>query len=177
MKRILSAILVLILTAGLLISGCSSSSEPEGPQIGNLAPDFQLQNLEGETISLSGLRGKPVFVNFWASWCPPCRDEMPFIQEIFEDKEWQDKGLIILAVNLTYSKSSETPAAVKDFMQSLNLSFPVLLDINKDVSLEYNIRYIPTTFLVDKDGIIQAIKFGAFSSKADIEKSLSKIIP
>ena len=111
-------------------------------------------------------------INFWATWCPPCRSEMPYIQEVCEDKEWSDKGLVILAVDI-----GESPSTVENFMQSYNLTFPALLDINQAVALEYNIRGIPTTFLIDKEGIIQAIKVGAFSSKADIENSLSKIIP
>ena len=166
--KILTAILGLMLTSVLLVAGCSS----QPPRVGELAPDFQLPNLEGQSISLSHFRGKPVLVNFWASWCPPCRYEMPFIQEIFDDKEWSDKGLVILAVDI-----GESPSTVENFMQSYNLTFQALLDISQEVALEYNIRGIPTTFLIDKDGIIQAIKVGAFSSKADIENSLSKIIP
>lgn len=168
MNRILTAILLLILTSVLLVGGCSSPA----PQVGKLAPDFQLPDLDGQSVSLSDFRGKPVLVNFWATWCPPCRAEMPYIQEIFDDKEWSDKGLVILAID-----KGESPSTVENFMQSYNLSFPVLLDINQNVALEYNIRGIPTTFLIDKDGIIQAIKVGAFSSKADIENNLSKIIP
>jgi peroxiredoxin len=170
MNRILTTILVLILTSVLLIVGCSPPTPSPAPQAGKPAPDFQLPNLEGQAISLSDFRGKPVFLNFWATWCGPCRHEMPFIQEIFE--EWSDQGLVILAIDI-----GENPETVKDFMQSHNFSFPVLLDINKDVALEYNIRGIPTTFLIDKDGVIQAMKVGAFSSEAEIEKSLSKIMP
>ena len=178
MNRILTTILVLILTSVLLIVGCSpptpspapSPTPSPAPQAGKPAPDFQLPNLEGQAISLSDFRGKPVFLNFWATWCGPCRYEMPFIQEIFE--EWSDQGLVILAIDI-----GENPETVKDFMQSHNFSFQVLLDTNKDVALEYNIRGIPTTFLIDKDGVIQAMKVGAFSSEAEIEKSLSKIMP
>ena len=179
MNRILTAILVLILTLGLLITGCSPPSEPEGPaepegpvqgpRIGKLAPDFRLPNLEGQSISLSDFRGKPVLINFWASWCGPCLYEMPFIQEIFE--EWSDQGLVILAIDM-----GESLATVKDFLQSHNFSFPVLLDIDQDVALEYNIRGIPTTFFIDKDGIIREIFFGAFPDKEIIERKLSKII-
>ena len=174
MNRLLTLILVLILTTGLLLTGCSSPSTVgmpvQAPQVGNLAPDFQLSNLEGQSISLSDFRGSPVLINFWATWCPPCREEMPFIQEIYE--EWLDKRLVLLAVDI-----GESPDTVESFMQSYNLSFPVLLDTNQDVALEYNIRYIPTTFLIDEDGIIQVVKVGAFSSTAEIEKNLSKIIP
>ncbi len=164
--KILTTILGFILTTVLLVAGCLS----QVPQVGELAPDFQLPNLEGQSISLSDFRGEPVLVNFWASWCLPCRFEIPFIQEVYE--EWSASGLVVLAIN-----KGESLSTAKDFMQSYNLSFPALLDINQDVALEYNIRSIPTTFFIDKDGIIQAIKVGPFLSKAEIENSLSKIIP
>ena len=164
--KILTTILGFILTTVLLVAGCSSQAPP-GTE---LAPDFQLPNLEGQSISLSDFRGEPVLVNFWASWCGPCIYEMPFIQEVYE--EWSGQGLVVLAIN-----KGESLSTAKDFMQSGNFSFPVLLDINQYVALEYNVRSIPTTFFIDKDGIIQAIKVGPFLSKADIENSLSKIIP
>ena len=164
--KILTAILGFILTTVLLVAGCSS----QAPQVGELAPDFQLPNLEGQSISLSDFRGEPVLVNFWASWCGPCIYEMPFIQEVYE--EWSASGLVVLAIN-----KGESLSTAKDFMQSNNYSFPVLLDISQDVALEYNIWGIPTTFFIDRDGIIQATKVGAFSSKAEIEMMLSEIIP
>lgn len=174
MNRLLKVVLVIILTSGLLISGCSAGSSPEGsaqaPQVGKLAPDFQLPNLEGQPISLSHFRGKPVLVNFWATWCPPCRYEMPYIQEVFD--EWSGNGLVVLAINI-----GESPSTVKDFIQSGNFSFPVLLDTKQDVALKYNVRGIPATFFIDKDGIIQDIRIGAFPNKEAIEKRLSKIIP
>jgi len=142
----------------------------QAPQVGNLAPEFQLPSLEGQVVALNDLRGKALLVNFWATWCPPCREEMPYLQQIYD--EWSGKGLVLLAVDI--GESSDT---VESFMQSHKLSFPVLLDTNKDIALEYNVRYIPTTFLIDKDGIIQVVKVSAFSSTAEIEKILSKIIP
>ncbi|MBA7693398.1 Thiol-disulfide oxidoreductase ResA [subsurface metagenome] len=165
MNRILTLAIVLM-TSVLLVVGCSSPA----PQVGKPAPDFQLPNLEGQVVSLSDFRGKPVLLNFWATWCSPCRFEMPFIQSIFEESS--DTGLVILAVDI-----GEAPSTVKDFIQSGNFSFPVLLDTSQDVALEYNIRGIPTTFLIDKDGIIQEIRVGAFPSMLEIKRSLSKIIP
>ena len=164
--KIKTAILGLILTTVLLVAGCSS----QAPQGGGLAPDFQLPNLEGQSISLSDFRGEPVLVNFWASWCGPCQYEMPFMQEVYE--EWSDRGLVVLAIN-----KGESLSTVEDFMQSGNYSFPVLLDISQDVALEYSIWGVPTTFFIDEDGVIQATKIGPFSSKAEIETGLSEIIP
>ena len=158
MTKGLKAILPVILTLVLLLASCSAGSEPldgesstapvEGTQVGNLAPDFQLQNLDGQTVSLGNLQGKPVLINFWATWCPPCRSEMPYIQEIYD--EWSDKELVVLAINI-----GESSSKVEEFMQSYNLSFAVLLDTRQDVAQRYNITGIPTTFSIDKNGIIQ----------------------
>jgi len=183
MNRIVKVLLVIILAStlvpGLLTVGCSSgststptTSPTQGVEVGKRAPDFTLPNLEGQSVSLSDFRGMPVFINFWASWCGPCRAEMPFIQEVFEDKEWLDKGLVILGVDI-----GESPVTVERFMGSLGLSFPVLLDASQDVALKYNVRAIPTSFFIDKNGIIQALRIGAFSNKASIENHLGKIIP
>jgi len=165
MNKMLKVMLIATLTSVLLIVGCSSPSA----QVGKQAPDFQLLNLEGQPVSLSDFQGKPVLLNFWATWCGPCRQEMPLIQGIFEEQS--GKGLVILAIDI-----GETPSAVNNFIQRSNFSFPVLLDTDQDVALEYNIRAIPTTFFIDKDGIIQAIKVGAFSNMIEIKKSLDKII-
>ena len=167
-KRLIS-ILVMILTSGLLITGCATGSEPTAT-VGKAAPDFELQNLDGQSISLSDLKGKPVLINFWATWCRPCIFEMPYIQEIYD--EWSGKGLMVLAIN-----RGESSSKVEQFLQSNNLSLPVLLDTKLDVFRRYNIRGIPTTFFIDKDGIIQEKIIGAFTSKAPIENRLSKIMP
>ena len=167
MARKLMIIPAIILTLVLILNSCLPET---GAQIGNLAPGFQLQDLDGNTVSLGDLRGQPVMVNFWASWCGPCRAEMPHIQAVFE--EWQDQGLVILAINI-----EETASLVRQFMQDNNFSFPVLLDTNGDVAGKYNVSGIPVTFFIDKDGIIQERKLGAFTSTEEIEDSLSKIIP
>jgi len=169
LKVMLVITLVSVLTSGLVMAGCSPSSA-QGVEVGNLAPDFQLQNLDGQTVSLGNLQGKPVLINFWATWCGYCIDEMPYIQEIYE--EWSDKGLEVLAIN-----KGESSAKVEEFIQSHTLSFTVLLDTKQDVAQRYNITGIPTTFFIDKDGIIQDKVIGAFQNKAQIENRLSKIMP
>jgi len=170
----LKVTLVIILALGLIIAGCSAGCSSEGPtpapQVGKPAPNFQLPNLGGELVSLSDFQGKPVLINFWQIRCPPCRSEMPYIQEVFE--EWSGQGLVVLAINI-----GESSSKAEMFMEGHNLSFPVLLDIEGKVAEQYNIRGIPTTFSVDKDGIIQAMRIGAFPSKAVLERSLNKIIP
>ena len=167
--------LLIILTVGLLIAGCSSTPTPTptpvpGTRVGNLAPDFQFQNLEGQTISLGELQGKPVLINFWQTQCAACVYEMPHIQQVYD--EWSDKGLVVLVVNM-----GESPSRVGEFLQRYGFSFPVLLDTRGNIAQKYNIQYIPATFLIDKEGIIQAIKVGPFQSKEEIERMLSKVFP
>ena len=171
LARLFLAIFLMMLMSGVLATGCSSRNTEPVPQVGKIAPDFQLTTLDGQKITLSMLRDKTVLLNFWASWCGPCRFEMPFIQEIYEDKALAEKRLMILAVDI-----GESEATVRDFVTANGLTFTVLLDSNEDTALRYNIRGIPTTFLIDSDSVIQDIKVGAFASKADIVSRLSKII-
>jgi peroxiredoxin len=165
MSTRLKVILVIILTLAILIAGCAGN---QNPRIGKPAPEFQLPTLDGQPVSLSDLKGKPVLINFWASWCRPCCEEMPYLQQIYD--EWQGKGLVLLAINI-----GETPSQVAEFMQSQGLSLPVLLDTEGKVAEQYGIRGIPTSFFIDKDGIIKEMRVGAFQSKAEIEGSLSKL--
>jgi thiol-disulfide isomerase/thioredoxin len=168
LSKIILVIIISLLFPGLAVAGCADST----PGIGRVAPDFKLSSLDGQSVSLSDFRGRPVLINFWATWCGPCRYEMPFLQQVYEDAVWVEKGLVVLAVDI-----GESPVTVKDFVEFYGLTFPVLLDINQKVKLEYNVRNIPTTFLVDADGVIQSMKIGAFSGKVEIERALSKIIP
>ena len=171
MNKILKVTLLIILAAGLLVAGCSGCAE-QVARVGSQAPDFQFQGLDGQSTSLSDLRGKTVLINFWTTKCPSCVYQMPFLQGIFEDEEWSNKGLVILAINI-----GENPSTVKSFMESYGYSFPVLLDTRGDVALKYGIRHIPVSLFIDKNGIIKAVKVGPFSSKAAIAKSLGQIIP
>lgn len=182
MNRRLGVALVIVPTVALVIAGCSPGPAPqasapssipasnEGIQVGNLAPDFQLPNLDDEALSLNELRGKPVVLNFWATWCGPCRTEMPYLQEIYE--KYSDEGLMLLAIDI-----DESPSQVEKFLLSNNLSLPVLLDIGGAVTKKYRIQVIPTTYFIDGDGIIQSKRIGAFINAAQIEEQLSKIMP
>jgi thiol-disulfide isomerase/thioredoxin len=153
-----------------------TTSEPSAtlataPRVGRLAPGFELVDLDGQPVSLESLRGRYVMLNFWATWCGPCRYEMPFIQEIYEDSEWSKAGLLIVAVNI-----GESVSQVKAFMDGFNFGFRVLLDSGEQTAVAYNIRGIPTTFLIDRDGIIRDIKVGPFLDRAEIETKLTDLI-
>ena len=138
MNKLLKVILLVILALALLAAGCSPTLT-QSAKVGSLAPDFQLYNLEENPVSLINFRGMPVLINFWATWCPPCRAEMPYLQKVYE--EWSAKGLALLTINI-----GESSSQVSEFMESYNLSFPVLLDTRNSIAEKYNIRVIPTTF-------------------------------
>ena len=175
----LTRFLPMILLVAILASGCKapapaatnqSANIPGGISIGNRAIDFELQTLDGKTVKLSDYRGKPVLLNFWATWCGPCRSEMPYLQQI--NDSYSASGLVLLAVDI-----DESPDTVKKFMADLNLSLTVPMDVGKKVAKAYGITAIPSTFLIDKNGIIQQKILGAFPDKATIENELKKIIP
>jgi thiol-disulfide isomerase/thioredoxin len=137
-----------------------ASKETEEPviglNIGNKAPEIQLQTLTGDHVKLSDFRGNRVMINFWATWCPPCRAEMPDMEKFH-----QDKDVVILAVNLT-----DTEASIEDiekFSDEFQLTFPILLDKNLDAATMYMIQPIPTTYMVDSEGIIRYKAFGAMN--------------
>jgi len=111
-----------------------------------------------------------VLVDFWATWCGPCRSEMADIQRVYE--EWAAEDLVLLTVNM-----GATSSKVAEFLEEQQLSLPVLLDTKQDVAGTYNIRYVPTTFFIDADGVIQAVKVGAFPDQDSIETELDKIAP
>ncbi len=167
LKIMMTLMLVMVSTLGLGLAGCSSSET--APEVGKLAPDFQLSALDGGSVSLSDFRGRPVLINFWASWCGPCRYEMPFLQRIHEEQA--ANGLVVLGVNL-----GESPDEVREFMGEFGLTFPTLLDSRQDVALTYNVRGIPTTLLIDEDGVIRDRKVGAFATMKELETALGKIM-
>ncbi len=115
---------------------------------GKNAPNFTLRDLEGRDISLSDFHRKPVLLNFWATWCIPCRTEMPSMERLH--REYKEKGLVILAVSVD-RKSTEK---VKKFVKELNLTFPILLDPPGKTFRTYKVYAIPATFLINKYGII-----------------------
>ncbi len=122
------------------------------PVKGALAPDFELQSLSGETVRLSDHQGQVVLVNFWATWCGPCKIEMPAIQDRYER---YSPDLVVLAVNV-----AELPETVADFIEELQLTFDPLLDPNYEIETLYRIVGYPSSFFVDKDGVIQAVHIG-----------------
>ena len=137
------------------------------PSQGALAPDFSLFNLEGEQIALSELRGHPVMINLWATWCAPCRIEMPHIQDRFE--RYADEGFLVLAVDF-----DEPADIVADFRDELGLTFDILLDPGAEVQELYRNRNYPSTFFVDADGVIQVQHIGVMT-EGQLDANLAAI--
>jgi thiol-disulfide isomerase/thioredoxin len=128
-----------------------------------------METLGGETTSPAAQRGKVVIINLWASWCGPCRAEMPAIQHLYEAQ--REQGLTVLAIHSTFQDSEDNARA---FAQELGLTFPIVLDRDGAVSRIYRLRALPSTFIVDRKGIIRDIIFGGPLSEATL---LSKIDP
>ena len=148
----------------------SSKTEPR-PEVGYPAPDFALTDLDGNTVRLSELRGQPVFINFWATWCPPCREEMPEIQKVYEEK---GKKVKFLAIDL--SGTEKSTESVRRFLSSNGYTFPVLLDQDGSVAQRYLVRAIPTSFFIDAQGVVSYKHTGPMT-RAAMEQVIRKILP
>ena len=142
----------LVYSAGVdeLMASIGITSLPKG----KIASDFTLKDLNGKVVSLSDYRGKIVFLNFWATWCPPCRKEMPSMEKLYQ--RFKDEDFVMLAVDLR-----ERQSTVKDFARDYKLNFTILLDSTGKVSDIYGVRAIPTTYLVNRQGKLIGKAVGA----------------
>ena len=152
-------------------SGLSTAGKIPAPQVGFLAPDFELETVEGETIQLSKLRGKPVLVNLWATWCPPCRAEMQTLETVYND--YKDQGFTILAVNMT---SQDDHQAIMPFVEERALTYPILLDENGEVARAYQMKSLPSSFFIDRDGNIQEVVIGGPMAEALLRTRIEEIL-
>lgn len=133
--------------------GASDSDEEVGLGIGDIAPDFELKTSEGETVSLSDYRGERVLLNFWATWCPPCRAEIPDMQKLYDNKDVE-----ILAVNM-----AEKEDTVAEFVKEFEMTFPVPMDKESKVMETYQIQAYPTSYMIDSNGRIQFLRLGSMN--------------
>lgn len=135
----------------------SQETSPPVVAVGTPAPDFELKDIEGRTVRLSDYRGKVVFLNFWATWCPPCREEMPEIQRLV-DKNIPD--LVVLGIN---TNDPAQPSEVKAFMERNGFTWRVLYDAGGRVARIYKVVYLPTSYFIGPDGIVRAKYIGPMS--------------
>ncbi|MEH7375503.1 redoxin domain-containing protein [Neobacillus drentensis] len=155
-KVIAAVILVTLLTVAIVQAMDKKTETPEttsqttasqeGLAIGGKAPDFELKTLTGETVKLSNLKGKKVMLNFWATWCPPCKAEMPAMEKFSKQME---KDIVILAVNI------DPQLDVQGFVDENKITFPIPLDADDKVNETYQVLSIPTTYFIDSKGMIQ----------------------
>jgi cytochrome c-type biogenesis protein len=148
----------------------TSESAAEEPAI-ILAPDFKLTDQFGNVHTLSEYKGKTVFLNFWATWCPPCRGEMPHIQEIYEEYGLNEEDVVILGVAAPNLGNEGSKEDVISFLEENNYSFPVVMDENHEIFQQYGISAFPTTFMIDENGAI----FGYVSSALEKDMMISII--
>jgi cytochrome c biogenesis protein CcmG, thiol:disulfide interchange protein DsbE len=153
------------------VPGGSAAAQFSAARQGFLAPDFSLQTPSGKTITLSSLRGQPVLINLWASWCAPCRAEMPAIQRVYQD--YQAQGFQVLAVNAT---NQDDPGKATTFAQQLGLTFPILLDTDGSVGQQYQLQALPTSFFVDGNGMIREVVVGGPMSEALLRVRVEDLI-
>ena len=128
-------------------------------ELDELAPDFRLQDLDGRVVMLSDFRGKTVVLNFWASWCPPCREEMPEFQALWDERGAEGSDdLVVLAVNFL---RDDSVGAATNFIQANDFTFPVIFDTTRgEVAQRYGVRGLPATFFIDRNGIVRTTALG-----------------
>ncbi len=173
-KLIISLILILTLIVTVLsFFSCSPTPDEDGtnsdvPDL-ELAPDFELNDINGNSVTLQSFRGSPVILVFWMIQCPACVMEMPYLQEIYERQSQND--LVLLTINVRDNVSQ-----IRDFLTRENLSLPVLMDSDFDAVRDYNVRYTPTAFYIDKSGILKYTKIGAYNNVSEIERDINQHI-
>lgn len=172
--KLLVASVIVAALAWMLATRPASSGEaapPASVKEGFSAPDFTLPTLDGGNVNLSALRGQVVIINFWTTWCPPCRVEMPALNRVYA--RYRESGLLLLGVNSTVQDDEQ---AVRRFVSEEGLSFPVLLDRDGEVSRLYRLQALPTTVFVGRDGIIAAVVIGGPLSEAAIESRIRPLL-
>jgi len=138
------------------------------PAVGMQAEDFQLDDLDGKTQRLSQYRGKIVLVNFWATWCKPCKLEMPAMQASFD--KLRDKGFVVLAIN-----ELEDDAKVREFIKQYGYTFPVLMDRDNKVANQFGVFGIPVTVFVDEKGVVQEYIRGQLLTEQKIQEVVDRL--
>lgn len=181
--------LLAIVIFGLLATqGCTPSAQdkrngqepgpselPPAPEVGRLAPDFTLTDLEGNSVTLSDFRGKVVFLNFWTQWCPSCRAEMPEIEAVYQEYKSQDVVVIGVDILLWEIFRGYDESEVRQYVQQGGYNWTFVLDTTGEVSTNYGITAIPSSFFLDREGIIKTMKVdGRPMTKRAIESRLAE---
>ena len=164
-----------VIAAAVSLAGCAndSSDQTRGVQLGKPVPDYSAVTMSGDSVSLAGQRGKVVLLNVWATWCHPCRAEIPELREIHA--AYQSRGFQVVGVSIDADGSEET---IREFADEFEMQYPIWLDPGERVSSRFLIVGVPESFLIDKDGVLRWRKIGPIAPgdttlKAAIERALS----
>jgi peroxiredoxin len=151
-------------------------AEGAGPQAGKTAPDFKLKDPDGKTVELKQFRGKPVLLNFWATWCAPCKEEMPELEQLY--RQYKDQGLVVLGVSVDDPTSvKQVPDLLKEGNPSVgSYTFPVALDEKQDLTRQYKLFGVPSSFFIDRDGVIRTVQPRVMSRQMMLD-GLKTILP
>ena len=138
-------------------------------QVGQPAPDFTLRTLDGKRVSLASLRGRPVILNFWASWCNPCRHEFPQLQATLQ--KYRADKLAVVGISF-----EDIDSDARQFAKQQHATWPLAVDVNGAAAKVYGVRYVPTTYFITPDGVVADQVFGQLPTGTDFQTSLSKIL-
>jgi len=141
-----------VFLAMLLLLALRPSCAQAG-QVGNAAPDFSLQDVSGKTFTLQQFKGKVLFLDFWAPWCDPCREELPSLDALY--RKYGGDGLAVVGIDIDPSEK-----LVSEFLQKVPVSFTVLVDRKGALRKEYRIRTLPTAYIIGKDGVVRYMRMG-----------------
>ena len=158
-NRLVSVLIGVLLIAGGVIGlllAVSQSAQLPGTPVAAPLPDVTVTTLGGEAVNLADLRGRPLLINFWATWCPPCREEMPALERI--ERKWAERGAAVVVIN--FEEDEET---IRRYLAENGLSLPVFQDSSGEVAQILDITYLPTTLFVDSTGVIRSRNEGALS--------------
>ncbi|MFQ5945761.1 MAG: peroxiredoxin family protein [Anaerolineae bacterium] len=139
-----------MLASRIPVGAAEAATREPAPRVGHVAPDLSLPTPDGETITLSDLRGQVVLLNFWATWCPPCRAEMPALQDAYD--RFRDEGFVVLGVD-----QFELPGQVTGFTDRFGITYPQVIDETGQTSRAYGVFRIPASFFIDREGVIQKV--------------------
>lgn len=148
----------------LIVIGWSQRDRFTAAEVGAVAPDFALVDLEGDTVSLEEYRGQVVLLNFWATWCPPCVHEMPSMERLYQDL--RDRGFVVLGVSVDVAPGvrdddGRSQGIVREYAERLGVTFPILLDPDGEVEGVYNVAGLPTSYVIGTNGRIEGRVVGA----------------